>query len=158
MLSWVVLGSMLLLSQKEVSLLQLMKLKTSMLAQLAPAFVLGCRSSTVTASAISCGLCTGLAFLASFSVLTGQDVYLGIYSGMWGLLGNLLVIWLWHRFCTSGQLSDTSLPTPREDETQESVALQEVTHQPIAMVVANEISTNAEEEELHLVHRTTHTP
>ena len=158
MLSWVVLGSMLLLSQKEVSLLQLMKLKTSMLAQLAPAFVLGCRSSTVTASAISCGLGTGLVFLASFSVLTGQDVYLGIYSGMWGLLGNLLVVWLWQRFCTSGQLSDTPLPTPREDETQESVTLQEVTHQPTAMVVTNGISTNAEEEELHLMRGTKHTP
>ena len=48
-ISWAVLGLLLLASQIELSLLQLVKIKTSLLAQLCPAFVLGCRCPSLRA-------------------------------------------------------------------------------------------------------------
>lgn len=89
--SWVVLGGLLLFAQMEVTLLRLMTIKTEILAQLAPAFVLGCHCPSLTATPVLVGMVVGLGLVVACTLGDWHTV-LGVYNGVWGLGLNLAVV------------------------------------------------------------------
>lgn len=73
------------------TLVGLLILAYSGVAQFAPGIVLGLYSRRVTGKGVLSGLLTGLA-IAGCLTFTHRDPFLGFNAGFWGLIGNLLVL------------------------------------------------------------------
>jgi SSS family solute:Na+ symporter len=73
------------------TLVGLLILAYSGVAQFAPGIVLGLYSRRVTSKGVFCGLVTGLA-LAGYLTFTHRDPFMGLNAGFVGLVGNLLVL------------------------------------------------------------------
>ncbi len=79
----------------------LMIFKFELLIQIAPAIILGVRSSSVSATSVFAGLLAGsaVAVMLKLSSYTPYDYSepLGVHAGVWGVLINVLVVLLWRK-------------------------------------------------------------
>ena len=87
----ITVGALYLSLHSSTTLVGLLILAYSGIAQFAPGIVLGLYSKRVTAKGILSGLLTGLA-LAGYLTFTHRDPFLGINAGFVGLVANLLVL------------------------------------------------------------------
>jgi SSS family transporter len=95
------------------TLFDIFVLKLEILIQLAPAIILGLYWKALHAKPIFAGMLIG-AIVASFMTFTGMTP-LGIYSGIWGLLANLII-------CVGGSLIFRASPGTQQ-ETKKVIGL-----------------------------------
>ncbi|NQZ11379.1 MAG: sodium:solute symporter family protein, partial [Algicola sp.] len=70
----------------------LMVFKFELLIQLAPAIILGVRIPKITAHAVMAGLLGGVLVAVTMKIMVGSA--LGVHAGVWGLMTNLLMIFV----------------------------------------------------------------
>jgi Na+/proline symporter len=70
----------------------LMVFKIELLIQLAPAIIIGVRYHNISAQAIGYGLLAGA--LVAVLIKVTQGMIFGVHAGVWGLLINLLVVFI----------------------------------------------------------------
>lgn len=88
-ISWIIMFSMVLIAlQPKITLWGLIELKMQILVQIAPLFLLGVYSKSVTARGMFYGLCTGFAF-AAITFTIGINTIGGVHAGLWGLILNI---------------------------------------------------------------------
>jgi len=104
-ISWVVLFCLVFLSQIEITLYRLMTVKTELLAQLFPAFVLGVNFPQVSGPSVLVGLVVGLVVITAFTIAEVRTIT-GIHGGIWALILNLVSLCVCH-YC----LGPPEMPT-----------------------------------------------
>ena len=91
--TWVLMAVMAVLAiVLPQSIWALMVLKFELLAQAAPAVIVGTRYPAVRAPAVLAGLMAGGALVIALKVLPVDSDLLGIHAGFWGLAANLAVL------------------------------------------------------------------